>query len=132
VQNAPDPQVDEKPQRRRFSAQYKLKILQEADDCTQSGQLGALLRREGLYSSHLKTWRRQRDDGMLDALKPKRRGRKPKQNQPLVKENEQLKKENQRLRERLRKSELVIDVQKKLCEVFESPMMLNETTQNNK
>ena len=61
-QAVPDPAVPEKPVRRRFTAEYKLRILREADRCTQPGQLGALLRREGLYSSHLTTWRRQRDD----------------------------------------------------------------------
>lgn len=132
TRNAPNPQVHEKPRRRQFSAPYKLKILQEADDCTQFGQLGALLRREGLYSSHLRTWRRQRDDGTLAALAPKRRGRKPKHDQPLVKENEQLLRENQRLKEKLRQTEIVIDVQKKLCEVFERPPTTNETTQNDK
>jgi transposase-like protein len=62
--------------RRRFTAEYKLRILREADRCTESGQLGALLRREGLYSSHLSTWRQQRDEGTLVGLTPKRRGRK--------------------------------------------------------
>jgi transposase len=72
----PDPELTEGPKRRRFTAQYKLEILREADACTQSGQLGALLRREGLYSSHLVTWRRQRDAGSLQAL-GRPRGRKP-------------------------------------------------------
>jgi transposase-like protein len=72
----PDPELVEGPKRRRFTAEYKLEILREADACTQSGQLGALLRREGLYSSHLVTWRRQRDAGSLQAL-GRPRGRKP-------------------------------------------------------
>jgi transposase len=71
-----DPELVEGPKRRRFTAEYKLAILREADACTQSGQLGALLRREGLYSSHLVTWRRQRDAGSLQAL-GRPRGRKP-------------------------------------------------------
>jgi transposase-like protein len=75
----PDPEVPEKRPRRRFTAKYKLQILQEADACTGPGQLGALLRREGLYSSNLTTWRRQRDQGLLDALSPKKRGRKEKE-----------------------------------------------------
>ena len=71
-----DTEVLEKPTRRRFTAEYKLHILREADACTESGCVGALLRREGLYSSHLNTWRRQREEGMLDGLQPKKRGRK--------------------------------------------------------
>ena len=72
----PDPAVLEKPVRRRFTAEYKLRILHEADQCTAPGQLGVLLRREGLYSSLLSTWRQQRDQGTLASLTPKRRGRK--------------------------------------------------------
>lgn len=71
----PDPEVPERPQRRRFSAELKLAILREADACTEPGQIGALLRREGLYSSHLVDWRRQREAGTLEALSG-RRGRK--------------------------------------------------------
>ena len=72
----PDPEVTPKAKRRRFSAEYKLRILAEADGCTQPGEIGALLRREGLYSSHLTTWRRQRDEGQLYGLTGKKRGRK--------------------------------------------------------
>jgi transposase-like protein len=79
----PSVEVPEKPVRRRFSAEYKLRILAEADSCTESGQLGELLRREGLFSSHLSTWRRQRDEGALAGLTPKRRGRKAKPKNPL-------------------------------------------------
>ncbi len=71
----PSPDVLEKPVRRRFTVDYKMKILAEADACTELGQLGELLRREGLYSSHLSTWRRQRDEGVLAGLTPRRRGR---------------------------------------------------------
>ena len=73
----PDPAVPEKPVRRRFTAEYKIRMLLEADRCTEAGQLGVLLRREGLYSSNLNTWRRQREQGMLAGLAPKRRGPKP-------------------------------------------------------
>ena len=76
--NIPDPEVVPKAKRRKFSAEYKLRILDEADKCTEPGQIGALLRREGLYSSHLTTWRRQRGQGVLEALSPKKRGRKGK------------------------------------------------------
>ena len=80
----PDPEVPEKKPRRRFTAQYKLRIVEEADMLKESGQIGALLRREGLYSSNLTTWRRQRDEGQLQALSPKKRGRKAQQKNPLA------------------------------------------------
>ena len=118
----PCPEVAEKPVRRRFTAEYKRKILAEADACSQPGALGELLRREGLYSSHLTTWRRQRDDGALAGLTPKRRGRKPKPKNPLADENEQLRRENQRLKEQLRQAELIIDVQKKVSEMLSIPL----------
>jgi transposase-like protein len=73
----PDPEVVPRAKRRQFSAQYKLQILTEADQCSQRGEIGALLRREGLYSSHLTTWRKQRDQGQLQGLAPQKRGRKP-------------------------------------------------------
>jgi transposase-like protein len=84
--------------------------------------LGELLRREGLYSSHLTTWRRQRDEGVLAGLTPKRRGRKAKPKNPLADENEQLRRENQRLKEQLRQAELIIDVQKKVSEMLNIPL----------
>jgi transposase-like protein len=91
----PDPEVREKATRRRFTAQYKLRILRLADGCTEPGSLGALLRREGIYHSNLNTWRRQRDDGMLSGLSPKKRGRKRTERNPLQKEVERLKRENE-------------------------------------
>lgn len=118
----PDPAVSEKPVRRRFTAEYKLRILGEADRCSLPGQLGALLRREGLYSSHLTNWRRQRDAGTLAGLAPKRRGRKPAPDAPLIAENERLKRENQRLADKLRQAETIIEVQKKLSEVLGIPL----------
>ncbi len=72
----PSPEVPEKPVRRRFTAEYKLRILAEADACTERGSLGELLRREGLYSSHLGTWQKQREEGVLAGLAPRRRGRR--------------------------------------------------------
>jgi transposase len=114
----PDPAVPEKPVRRRFTAEYKLRVLREADRSTEPNQLGALLRREGLYSSHLNTWRRQRDAGALAGLKPKRRGRKARITDPLIAENERLQRENQRLAKKLRQAETIIEVQKKLSEVL--------------
>lgn len=118
----PDPAVLEKPVRRRFTAEYKLRILHEADRCTASGQLGALLRREGLYSSLLSTWRRQRDEGTLAGLTPKRRGRKANPDAPLIAENERLKRETQRLAAKLRQAETIIEVQKKLSEMLGIPL----------
>ena len=72
----PDPEVTDKAKRRRFSAEYKLRVLREADQCRKPGELGALLRREGIYSSSLSTWRRQREVGELVGLRPEKRGRK--------------------------------------------------------
>ena len=117
---APDPEVVERPVRRRFTAEYKRAILKEADLC-HAGELGALLRREGLYSSHLSAWRRQREKGMLEALTPKKRGRKAKPFSPLVKENERLRRENDALQRRLTQAELLIEVQKKLLGSWGSP-----------
>ena len=118
----PDPAVAERPVRRRFAAEYKLRILREADACTEPGQLGALLRREGLYSSHLTAWRKQRDEGTLAALTPKRRGRKANPDAPVIAENERLKRENQRLAAKLRQAETIIEVQKKLSEILGIPL----------
>lgn len=116
--NGSNPEVPEKAQRRRFEAGYKLRILEEADRCTQPGQLGELLRREGLYSSHLTTWRKQRDEGALEGLGPKKRGRKPKRKDAMALEVERLRRENQRLAERLRQAETIIEVQKKVSEML--------------
>ena len=115
-----DVEVSEKPERRKFTAEYKLKIVRAADDCeTGSGELGELLRREGLYSSHLVTWRRQRDEGSLAALEPKKRGRKStKRRDAVAVENEQLKRENARLQHRLQQAEVIIDVQKKVSQLL--------------
>jgi transposase-like protein len=118
----PDPAVSEKPVRRRFTAEYKLRILREADRCTEPGQLGALLRGEGLYSSHLTAWREQRNAGTLAGLTPKRRGRKATPAAPMVAENERLKRETRRLAEKLRQAETIIEVQKKLSEILQIPL----------
>ncbi len=118
----PDPAVPEKPVRRRFTAEYKLRILCEADRSTEPGQLGAMLRREGLYSSHLTTWRQQRDAGTLAGLTPKRRGPKPNPDAPLLAENQRLRRENLRLTAQLRQAETIIEVQKKLSEILGIPL----------
>jgi len=117
----PDPEVASKPTRRRFTAEYKLQILKIADSCTELGSLGALLRREGLYSSNLNTWRSQRDRGALSGLTPKKRGRKTSSRAPLIEENEKLRRENERLAKRLKQAEIIIDVQKKISEILGIP-----------
>jgi len=114
-----DPEVPAKARRRRFSAQYKKKILEEADACKgNSGAMGALLRREGLYSSHLTTWRKQREKGELDGLAPKKRGRKAKPINPLTRKVRELEVENRRLQKQLDKAETIISFQKKLSEML--------------
>lgn len=112
---AHDPEVLAKPARRRYTADYKRKILEEADACAAAGEIGALLRREGLYSSLLTSWRRQRDDGALAGLEPKKRGRKAKRRDPIAMENERLRREVERLEHRLMQAEVIIGVQKKLA-----------------
>jgi len=119
----PDPEVTDKPKRRRFTVEYKLSLLEKADACRhQPGEVGALLRREGVYSSTLSQWRRQKDEGTLAALKPKRRGRKVQEVNPLAGRVTELEREVQRLQGKLRQAETIIDVQKKLCEIVEVPM----------
>ena len=107
----PNPEVVERVRRRQFTAAYKVRILQEADAC-EPGQTGALLRREGLYSSHLTHWRQQRAQGQLAALTPRRRGR------PVRAAGEQalaqLRQENERLTQKLAAAEAIIDIQKKV------------------
>lgn len=116
--DAPEPEVTEKRSRRKFTAKYKLRILKEADKCTEPGQLGALLRREGLYSSNLTTWRRQREKGLLSALAPKKRGRKKSPKNPLADQVARLEKENRKLRDKLAKAQIIIDVQKKVSQIL--------------
>ena len=108
---APETQVVPRPERRRFTVSYKLRILQEADACKASGQIGALLRREGLYSSNLSAWRRQRERGELDALSHRKRGPKVDETARRI---EKLERENARLLKKLDQAETIIDVQKKL------------------
>lgn len=115
--NVPDPEVSAKARRRTFTAEYKLRILEEYEACAY-GEVGALLRREGLYSSHIKDWQAQRDRGALQALEPKKRGRKPKPVDPNDAKIARLEKENKRLQQELRKAELTIDVQKKVSELL--------------
>ena len=113
-----DPEVPEKATRRKFSAEYKLRILRLADSCADPGSLGKLLRKEGLYSSNLTTWRRQREKGVLEGLKPAKRGRKTIEPNPLLPELENLRKENHRIEKRLKRAELIIEVQKKISQIL--------------
>jgi transposase len=118
----PDPEVIVGAKRRTFTAEYKLRILAEADAAaSQPGAIGALQRREGLYSSHLVTWRREREAGMLKGLTPQKRGPKSKRN-PQEEEMQKLRRENQRLTEQLRKAEIIIDVQKKVGALLGWPL----------
>ena len=111
----PDSEVPARHARRRFTTAYKLAILRRADACTRYGELGALLRKEGLYSSHVVTWRRQREDG----LTPKKRGRKAMPVDPQLKKLEQ---ENRRLTSRLQKAEALLAFQKKVSELLQIPL----------
>jgi len=111
-------EVSVKAFRRRFTAEYKRDILKQTDTCTALGSLGALLRREGLYSSNITTWRRQRDRSILSGLTPKKRGRKESVRHPLSVEMTTLRQENDRLMKRLKRAEMIIDVQKKISEIL--------------
>ena len=117
----PDSEVVARPQRRRFTAEYKRSIIDEADAARDAGAVGALLRREGLYSSHLTTWKRQRKQGELDALTPKKRGPKVVIS-PLVKQNRELQAANARLLKKLKNAELIIEVQKKVAALLGNPI----------
>jgi transposase-like protein len=114
-QEVPETEVVPKASRRQYSAEYKLRILREADGCQVIGEIGALLRREGLYSSHLTTWRRQRERGELEGLAGQKRGPKA---DPQAAELVRLQRENERLRQRLLKAELIIEVQKKVSQIL--------------
>ena len=110
----PDPEVPEKTARRKFTAAYKLRILKEAESCSEYGQLGALLRREGIYSSSLSLWRRQVAQGLI----PKKRGPVVRKADPLIRRNAELERENKKLAHKLKQAELIISVQKKVAELL--------------
>jgi transposase-like protein len=114
----PDPEVELPIQHRRFSAAYKQRILAEADHCTEAGEVGALLRREGLYSSHLSRWRQQLQTEQLVRLQPQKRGRKA---DPQAGEMTRLQRENEQLKTQLERAELIIEAQKKLCQLLNLP-----------
>lgn len=113
----PDPEVAPHAPRRRFSAAYKARIVREADACTHPGEVGALLRREGLYSSCLTEWRKVYRRGAQTALADHRRGRKPKQSEE-EKENARLRKQLARTQEELRQARLIVEAQKKISEIL--------------
>ena len=111
----PNTEVVAKAKRRRFTAAEKIRILREVDACQGTGEIGALLRREGIYSSYLTTWRKQRESRELEGLAPKKRGPKP---NPDAIELAKLRREHERLKERMRQAELIIDVQKKVARML--------------
>jgi transposase-like protein len=115
----PDPEVPEKAKRRQFSPEYKLRVLREADACRGEGEIGALLRREGLYSSHLTTWRRQRETGALAGMRARKRGPKGRGEDPRLKQQER---EIARLQRRLKQAETIIDIQKKVAGILGIPL----------
>jgi len=114
---SPDPELTDRPRRRKFSAEYKLRVVQQADTCTRPGEIGALLRREGLYTSHLTTWRRQRDQGALLALRRPRGRRKA---DPRVAEQAQWQRRAERAEAELAKARHVIEVQGKVSALLEA------------
>ena len=122
-----DPEVVATAKRRRFSAEKKRRILAEADACTKPGELGALMRREGIYSSMLATWRKQRDRATQAALEPQQRGRKPDPTRADRMHMEKLARENARLQRELTQARLVIDVQKKVSALLGIPMEAEPT-----
>lgn len=117
----PDPEVLARPQRRRFSAAFKARIVEEAEGCTEPGEIGALLRREGLYSSQLSKWRQLYRAGALQALRDDKRGRKATKH-PLEDDVARLRKHNERLQGRLEQAEAIIEIQKKLAAMLGIPL----------
>lgn len=126
-QTVPDPEVTERPQRRRFTAEYKLRIVRQADGCKGDGDVGAMLRREGLYSSHLSSWRREREAIAKAGMAASKRGRKANVVDPRLKE---LERENARLRRRLQRADIVIDIQKKASELLGIPLNRPDNDEN--
>jgi transposase-like protein len=119
TKTVPDPEVREKAVRRKFTAEHKLRILKEAESCKEYGQIGAMLRREGLYSSNLTAWKQQFKKGTLKALSPKKRGPKYKRLDPSAHRVIELERENERLKKKLRQAETIIEVQKKVSEILQ-------------
>ena len=115
ARRAPDPEVLAKPTRRRFSAEYRLRIVEEADRCREPGEIGRLLRREGLYSSHLSTWRKARRQGALQGLTPRKRGPKPAPSHPLGAQVRRLEAQVARLEKELATAHTILEVQGKVA-----------------
>lgn len=122
AESAPETEVVAKPKRRRFTAEYKRRIVREADRCTTPGAIGALLRREGLYSSSLTTWRAARDRGELDGLAPKRRGPKGVPPDPRDKKIAEQERELGKWRKRAERAEALVEVQKKVAALLGTPL----------
>lgn len=120
VQSAehPTPEVSERPERRHFTAAYKLSVLQELSGCKEPGSVGRVLRREGLYSSLVSTWRVQRESGSLAGLAPQKRGRKPQPVNPLAAKYAQLERKNRSLQRKLERTELLVEIQEKIADLF--------------
>ena len=127
----PDPEVPDLKPRRKFTVGYKIRILQEADACVEPGRIGELLRREGLYSSNLTTWRQQRKQGLLQALAPRKRGRKHQERNPLASRVAMLENENRRLEYKLKPAELIIEAQKKKSEISGITRMIDRNAGSN-
>ena len=125
----PDPEVKPAAPRRRFSAKEKLRIREEADACVEPGEVGALVRREGIHSSYLSRWRQARDRGQLDGLRAQKRGPKGAVDKELAQENARLQRENERLRARLEQAETIIEVQKKLSQMLGLETPAQESTE---
>ena len=119
-------EVTAKPTRRRYTADYKHRILREAVTCTRPGELGALLRREGLYSSNLTVWRKQRERGEIEGLTQKKRGPLPKEKSPLAAKVATLERENRRLKARSERAEGLVELQKKVSEILGIELKHNE------
>jgi transposase len=123
-----------RPKRRQHSVDYKLRILNEVDACKESGQVGAILRREGLYYSNLQKWREQRQAGLLDRLSPVKPGPKPKPKEPMEAVSKAQAEEISRLKRKLKRAEILLEIQKKASELMGmalDPQLLNESDQEN-
>ena len=118
----PSPEVSERASRKKFTAKYKLRILNEIDSASQRGEVGSILRREGLYSSNISSWRKQRKRGELEGLSPGKRGPKSAKPDPKDKQIKELERQNRKLQRKLARANLLIDIQKKISEIMEIPM----------
>jgi transposase len=122
VREVPNPEVLERPKRRKYTADYKYRILKEIDAATQPGQIGAILRQEGLYASNILCWREQIKRAARETLKSRKRGRKPTETEELTQRNKALEKENKKLKKRLHNAALLLDIQKKISEITGIPL----------